>query len=162
MGEERGGAMTETLFYHLEKKSLDDVLPGLVEKSRERGWRVLIRADTADRAQAIDTLLWTYKDESFLAHALEGDGEPSRQPVLITVEEHNPNKADVLFLVGGAVPSSWSDASLTALSRIVLLFDGRDPEMLAAARTAWKNAKAAGHDVTYWKETPAGKWEKQG
>ena len=154
--------MTETLFYHLERRSLDAVLPGLVEKTRERGWRALIRADSAERASAIDNLLWTYKDGSFLPHALEGEGEAARQPVLITVEETSANNPDVLFLVGGAAPSSWDDASLKDLTRIVLMFDGRDPDMLATARSAWKDAKAAGHDVTYWKETPAGKWEKQG
>ena len=30
------------------------------------------------------------------------------------------------------------------------------------ARAAWKDAKEAGHDVTYWKETASGKFEKQG
>lgn len=153
--------MTETLFYHLERRSLDEALPGLVEKTRERGWRALIRADSAERASAIDTLLWTYNDQSFLAHALEGEGEAGRQPVLITVEENNANNADVLFLVGGAMPSSWDGELAKALTRIVLMFDGRDPEMLAAARAAWKEAKSAGHDVTYWKEMPSGKFEKQ-
>lgn len=152
--------MTEALFYHLERRGLDDVLPGLVEKTRERGWRALIRADSAERASAIDNLLWTYSDGSFLPHALEGEGDAARQPVLITVEETNANNADVLFLVGGAAPSSWDPPSLKAFTRIVLMFDGRDPEMLAAARGAWKDAKAAGHDVTYWKETPGGKFEK--
>ena len=158
--------MTETLFYHLERRGLDDVLPGLIEKTRERGWRALIRADSAERASAIDTLLWTYDQQGFLPHAQEGDGDAARQPVLITAEEHSaekpPNGADVLFLVGGTAPRSWGDASLNDLTRIVLMFDGRDPEMLASARAAWKDARAAGHDVTYWKETPAGKWEKQG
>lgn len=153
--------MTETLFYHLERRSLDEALPGLVEKTRERGWRALIRADSAERASAIDTLLWTYSDQSFLPHALEGEGEAGRQPVLITVEENNANAADVLFLVGGAMPSSWDAAAMKDLARIVLMFDGRDPEMLAAARAAWKEAKSAGHDVTYWKEMPSGKFEKQ-
>jgi DNA polymerase-3 subunit chi len=41
------------------------------------------------------------------------------------------------------------------------MFDGRDPEMLALARDAWKKAKSAGHDVTYWKESSGGKFEKQ-
>ncbi len=103
--------MTETLFYHLDRRGLDEALPPLVEKTRERGWRALIRADSADRAAAIDTRLWTYKDESFLAHALDGEGEAARQPVLITVEEDMANTPDVLFLVGGAVPPSWDDAS---------------------------------------------------
>lgn len=152
--------MTETLFYHLERRSLDDVLPGLVEKSLARGWRALIRADSAERADALDTRLWTYDDHSFLPHAQTGDGDSTRQPVLITVEEENLNRAEIVFYVGGARPSDWAD--LTGLARIVMLFDGHDGEALAGARAAWTEARAAGHDVTYWKETPSGKFEKQG
>ena len=150
--------MTETLFYHLERRSLEDVLPGLIEKTLERGWRALIRADTAERAEMIDTLLWTYDDQTFLPHAQSGDGSEARQPVLITVEDANPNAANVLFLVGGAA-ADW-DATV-GLTRIVMMFDGRDTDALGRARVAWKDAKAAGHDVTYWKESPAGKFEKQ-
>jgi DNA polymerase-3 subunit chi len=153
--------MSEVLFYHLERRSLDDVLPGLVEKTLERGWRALIRAESADRAGAIDALLWTYDDQSFLPHAQFGDGEAMDQPVLITVEDGNPNEAQLLFLVGGARTPAWDAEATKALARVVLLFDGRDPEALTVARTAWKEAKAASHDVTYWKETPTGKWEKQ-
>lgn len=151
--------MTETLFYHLERRSLDDVLPGLLEKTLERGWRAVIRTESSERADAIDTLLWTYNDQTFLAHAQSGDGDARRQPVLITVQDENPSGANVLFCVGGATPS-WG--SVGDLTRVVLMFDGRDEEMLATARAAWKDAKAAGHDVTYWKETPSGKFEKQG
>jgi DNA polymerase III subunit chi len=152
--------MTETLFYHLERRSLDDVLPGLIEKTLERGWRALIRTESAERAEAIDNLLWTYNDQTFLPHAQKGDGDPRAQPVLITTEDDNANEANVLFLVGGAPPPQWEAA--TAFTRIVLLFDGRDATALAAARAAWKDAKAAGHEVTYWKESTSGKWEKQG
>lgn len=140
---------------------MEDVLPGLVEKSLERGWRALIRTDSAERSDALDNLLWTYDEQGFLPHAQAGDGEAARQPVLITVEEENANDAKVLFCVGGALPSDWSDEKLSGLTRIVLLFDGRDSAALSGAREAWKAAKASGHDVTYWKESPAGKFEKQ-
>lgn len=153
--------MTETLFYHLEMRALEDVLPGLVEKSLERGWKVLIKTESADRADALDTLLWTFND-GFLPHAQLGDGEAMRQPVLITPEEGNPNKSDILFLVGGATPPDWNGEIAKAFTRIVLMFDGRDASALDFARAAWKAAKAAQHDVTYWKESPSGKWEKQG
>jgi DNA polymerase-3 subunit chi len=152
--------LTETLFYHLERRSLDEVLPGLIERTLERGWRAVIRTDTSERADAIDTLLWTYDDQSFLAHAQSGEGEAKRQPVLITVEDENPGGANVLFLVGGATPASW--AALSDLTRVVMMFDGRDEANLVRARGAWKDAKAAGHDVTYWKESASGKFEKQG
>ena len=154
--------MTETLFYHLERRSLEDVLPGMIEKSLERGWRAVIRTDSAERSDALDNLLWTYDEQSFLAHAQSGDGDPARQPVLISVEDENPNGAQILFCVGGALPSDWHAADLGALTRIVLLFDGHDGRALDRARAAWKDARGAGHDVTYWKETPAGKFEKQG
>ena len=153
--------MTETLFYHLERRALEEVLPGLLEKSLERGWRAMIRTDSSERSDALDNLLWTYDEQSFLAHAQSGDGDAQRQPVLITVEEENPNSAQILFCVGGAQPSDWRGTPLAELARIVLLFDGRDGRMLAGARAAWKEAKAAGHDVTYWKESPSGKFEKQ-
>jgi DNA polymerase-3 subunit chi len=151
--------MTETLFYHLERRSLEEILPGLVEKSLQRGWRAAIKTDTSERSDALDTLLWTHDDQSFLPHAQLGDGEAAGQPVLITVEEGNPNSANIFFYVGGAQPTDW--AALNDLARVVLLFDGRDAEALAAARAAWKEAKGAGHDVIYWKESPSGKFEKQ-
>ena len=153
--------MTETLFYHLERRGLDDVLPGLIEKTLERGWRALIRAESSERADAIDNLLWTYNEQTFLPHAQAGDGDAKRQPVLITVENDNPNGANVLFLIGGVEAPRWDEGAVKALTRIVLLFDGRDADSLARARTAWKEAKAAGHDVTYWKESTTGKFEKQ-
>ena len=151
--------MTETLFYHLERRSLEDVLPGLVEKSLQRGWRAMIRTDSSERSDALDSLLWTYDDQSFLPHAQAGDGDAAGQPVLISVEEGNPNSAQIVFYVGGAEPSDWN--TLSDLARVVLLFDGRDEAALGKARAAWKDAKAVGHDVTYWKETPSGKFEKQ-
>jgi DNA polymerase-3 subunit chi len=151
--------MTEALFYHLERRSLEDVLPGLVEKSLARGWRALIRTDSSERSDALDTLLWTYDDQSFLPHAQSGDGEAADQPVLITVEEGNLNAAQIIFYVGGTLPSDWG--TLKDLARVVLLFDGRDAEALAKARAAWKDAKVGGHEVTYWKEAPSGKFEKQ-
>ena len=151
--------MTETLFYHLERRALEDVLPGLVEKSLQKGWRAVIRTDSAERSDALDSLLWTFDDQSFLPHAQAGDGDAAGQPVLISVEEGNPNSAQIVFYVGGVQPGDWN--SLSDLARVVLLFDGRDEAALASARAAWKDAKAAGHDVTYWKETPSGKFEKQ-
>ena len=152
--------MTETLFYHLERRALEDVLPGLIERTLERGWRAAIRCESAERVDAIDNLLWTFDEASFLPHAQAGDGNPARQPVLITVEDAIPNAANVLFLIGGAAPPVWDRTG--DLTRIVVMFDGRDPDMLGRARASWKDAKAAGHDVTYWKESPSGKFEKQG
>jgi len=153
--------MPEALFYHLEHRSLEDVLPSLLEKTRERGWKANVRVGNAERLETLDTHLWTFSEQSFLAHGTAADGNPSRQPVYLTTENDNPNSADVLFLVDGAKIEDWRAGELKGFTRIVLLFDGQEEEALSTARSAWKNAKESGHDVTYWKETPGGRWEKQ-
>lgn len=152
--------MTEVLFYHLERRSLEEVLPGLVERTLARGWRALIRTESGDRAQAIDNLLWTSSEEGFLPHAQSGEGDAASQPVLITVEEGNANRAQVLFLVGNTLPPAL-ERDLAAFGRIVVLFDGRDDSALSAVRHAWSETKAAGHPSTYWRQSASGKWEKQ-
>ena len=108
--------MTETLFYHLERRALEEVLPGMVEKSLQRGWLAVIRTDTAERSDVLDTLLWTYDDQSCLPHAQAGDGDAAGQPVLISVEEGNLNSAQIVFYVGGAQPSDWT--GLSDLARV--------------------------------------------
>jgi len=132
------------------------------QKTRQRGWRANVRCGSAERMEALDNHLWTYSEQTFLAHGTAAEGNTKRQPIYLTTEDENPNGADVLFLVGGALPSAWDAGSLAGFKRIVLLFDGAEAEALSAARAAWKGAKDAGHDVTYWKESSNGKWEKQG
>ncbi len=148
--------MTEVLFYHLERGRLEDVLPGLLEKTLERGWKAVVRASSRERVEALDAYLWTYREDSFLPHAAGGDG--ARQPVWLTVGEDVPNAADILFLTDNAVAPA---AAIGDFTRCVTIFDGRDDDALSQARAFWKEAKAAGHEVAYWKQSPEGRWEKQ-
>jgi len=64
--------MPDVLFYHLENQPLERVLPILLEKTLERGWRAVIEVGSSQRAEALDTALWTFRDDSFLAHGLAG------------------------------------------------------------------------------------------
>jgi DNA polymerase III subunit chi len=149
--------MTEVLFYHLEQQPLERVLPSLVERTLERGWRAVIQAGSEERLAALDTLLWTYKDESFLPHGTKKDGDAELQPVYLTAGDDNPNGASVRFLVDGAAA-----AELAGYARLVYLFDGHDPAAVEQARAEWKRAKAAGCAVTYWQQGENGRWEKKG
>lgn len=150
--------MTEILFYHLERASLETVLPGLLEKTLDRGWKAVVRTGSRERVEALDGHLWAYRDDSFLPHgAGKSDGE--RQPVWLTDGEDVPNAADVLFLVDGAQTQA---SALGAFTRCVTIFDGGDAEAVTAARAFWSSAKASGHEATYWKQSDTGRWEKQG
>lgn len=153
--------MTEVFFYHLERAALEDVLPGLLEKTRERGWKALVRAGSSDRIAALDAHLWSYREESFLPHAQDRDPNAAEQPILLTTGDANTNGAEVLFLVDGAEAKDWAAPEVASAARIVMIFDGRDPAALEAAREQWKQAKASGHDVTYWQQAQGGKWEKR-
>ena len=147
---------TEVLFYHLEHFPLERVLPSLVEKTLERGWRAVIQAGSTERVEALDNHLWTYRDDSFLPHGAAKDGLAARQPVFLTVDESNPNGANVRFLVDGA-----DIAAFSGYTRMVVMFDGRDEEALAQARAQWKRAKEQGCAVTYWQQSRDGRWEKK-
>ena len=148
--------MTEVLFYHLEHQPLERVLPSLVEKTLERGWRAVVQAGTEERRDALDAHLWTFRDDSFLAHGTEREPHAAEQPVLITTTDANPNGARIRFLVDGATPPD-----LSAYDRAVFLFDGHDAEQVAAAREHWKAMKSGGHEVTYWQQTPDRRWERK-
>lgn len=148
--------MTEVLFYHLQNAPLERVLPDLLERSLQRGWRAIVRAGSKERLDALNNTLWTYRDESFLPHGTIEDGPAELEPILLTTDAENPNGANVLFLVDGAEPGE-----VGGYERCVLLFDGRDADAVATARSHWKTLKGAGHDTTYWQQSDAGKWEKK-
>lgn len=145
----------EIWFYHLERSTLGQVLPGLLEKTRERGWRAVVRAADGRLLDEIDERLWTYREDSFLAHGRAGDPHPERQPILLTESLENPNAAQALFIVDGA---ELGDTE--SLERCFIIFDGRDEASLTGARARWKTLKDGGANLAYWKQSPEGRWEK--
>jgi DNA polymerase-3 subunit chi len=149
--------MTEILFYHLKGQSLEQVLPPLLQKSLERGWRVVVQASSDERVEALDAHLWTWRDDAFLPHGTSRDSEVAEQPIVLTADTENPNGAAVRFLVDGANLA----AGAGNYERIVLLFDGDDPEAVEMARLRWNEAKASGAEVTYWKADENGRWQRQ-
>ena len=149
--------MTELLFYHLQGQKLEGVLTPLLEKSLERGWRVVVQGASEERMEALDALLWTYSDDSFLPHGTWREAEAAEQPVLLTLTESNPNGANVRFLVDGAAMPPDAEA----YQRIVLMFDGEDEDAVAAARGQWSEVKARGFEATYWQPDDRGRWVKK-
>src|SRR5688572_7143762 len=120
--------MTEILFYHLQRQPLERVLPTLLEKSLERGWRVVVQASSDERVEALDAHLWTYRDDGFLPHGTRKEADAAEQPVLITSSDDNVNGAQVRFLVDGAA----FPVDTASYQRVVLLFDGDDPDAVSA------------------------------
>ncbi len=55
--------MTEILFYQLKGQTPEQVLPALLQKSLERGWRVVVQASSDERVDALDAHLWTWRED---------------------------------------------------------------------------------------------------
>lgn len=146
--------MAEILFYHLQSRSLEQSLPGLLEKTLQRKWRALVRVGSPERLAALDNHLWTYAEESFLPHGPRGEGADA--PILLDLGDDRPTGANVIFCVDGTgLPGSegWE--------RVVLMFDGNDPDALAGARASWKEVKARGLTATYWQQDDQGRWAQK-
>ncbi len=149
--------MSEVLFYQLTESSLNEVLAGLLEKTVERGWKAVVQCGTESWRDAFDEKLWTFSEASFVGHATDEHPRASEQPVVLMTGHGNPNAANVRFIVDGAVPGD-----LTPYQRAVLIFDGLDETQMEDARSAWKQLKQDGHEVTYWLQNSERKWEKRG
>ncbi len=148
--------MTDIGFYHLQRSSLEQALPRLLEKVLQSGKRAVVMAGSEDRVEALNTLLWTFDPNGFLPHGSKADGNPDRQPIWFTTEDENPNGATILVLTDGATSSRVGH-----FERCLDMFDGRDPERLAEARERWAAYKSAGHSIAYWQQTENGGWEKK-
>jgi DNA polymerase-3 subunit chi len=148
--------VTDVLFYHLTRFPLERVLPELLEKTLEHGWRAVVQAGSEERVEALDQHLWTYRDELFLPHGTARDGDARQQPVYLTSGQENPNEAEVRFFVDGA-----DVGDIKGLDRAVIIFDGRDAAAVEAARDLWRRLAGEGHDVTYWQQNERGRFERK-
>jgi DNA polymerase-3 subunit chi len=150
--------MPEIWFYQLQRRTLEQVLPNLIERTLQRGWRAVVQAKTPERLTALDDLLWTYAEDSFLPHGCSGDGDAELQAVWLTLGAENPNGAQIRFLVEGVGAEPFADSDY---ARLVLLFDGRDEAFLADARAQWKILRQRDAKLSYWAETEDGGWRQQ-
>jgi DNA polymerase-3 subunit chi len=148
--------VAEIGFYHLTSTPLDRALPRLLERARAQGYRIIVRAGSAERIEHLNAVLWTYDEASFLPHGSGRDGNAAVQPIWLTERDDNPNGASMLVLVDGA-----DAGNVSVFARCADLFDGNDETAVDAARERWRQARDAGHPLSYWRQTASG-WERDG
>jgi DNA polymerase III subunit chi len=147
--------MTEIGFYHLTRTAAEDALPPLLGRTLQAGERAVVLCRTEERLTALDDALWACAQPDWLPHGTARDGDADLQPIWLTVTNEVPNGARFLFLVEGAQADD-----LAAFARVFDLFDGNDPDAVAAARLRWSAALAAGHALTYWQQGERN-WERK-
>jgi DNA polymerase-3 subunit chi len=148
--------MADVRFYHMELQSLEQILPMLLNKALQGGHKIIVRAPNDAAVEQLNAHLWAYDSASFLPHGSAKDGNAEAQPIWITAGDDNPNEAGVLILTQGA---TCEDVSGFAM--VCEMLNGRDEQAVAGARARWKVYKEADHEVTYWQQSSAGKWDKK-
>ena len=149
--------MAQIDFYHLQKQTLEAVLPKLLEKAYGTGKKRKVKIGNPERVEFINSILWSYEDESFLPHGSKKDGSAEEQPIWLTSGEDNPNGAEFLFLVDGADISAEEEASF---ERVFNIFEGNNATAVDHTRKIWKDLKTKGHQHRYWQQEDNGRWKQ--
>ena len=111
----------------------------IAEKALSRGHQIFVQVTDEATATALQDSLWTFRDASFLPHAIVGkdDGEP----LIIGWSEPPLEHDDVLINTTGAVPGHF--ARFGRLAEIV----APDAATLVASREAWRFYRDRGYPL---------------
>ncbi len=136
--------MTEVDFYILKDKSPQAGMQfscRLAEKIFKGGHEVYINTDSEQQLKQLDDLLWTFRQGSFLPHAVCTSNEPEATPILLghAIEPEGPS--DVLVNLAEDIPAFFS-----RFSRVTELVSGDDTQR-ETARTRYKFYKDRGYTV---------------
>lgn len=146
--------MGEAYFYHLTRQPLEVTLTTLLAKSLQAGWRVVVRGRTDALLDRLDEQLWLRPEDGFLPHGRSGGAHDAAQPVLLTTGAASNDPTCVVSIEGAVVSAD----EVSALSRVMILFDGHDDAAVQTAREQWKALTSAGAAAKYWSEE-SGRWE---
>lgn len=103
--------MARVDFYILSSEDPDEFLRvacRVAEKAWRQGNRVRVESESTDALRRLDALMWTFKQESFLAHEMEGENNDWQQldpaPVVLGTPAASTEAPDVLINLGRSVP----------------------------------------------------------
>ncbi|MEM6972314.1 MAG: DNA polymerase III subunit chi [Pseudomonadota bacterium] len=148
--------MVEIGFYHLTDTALEAVLPVMLTRAVERGWRSELRGRDPAFMETLNRTLWKAGGDGFLPHGLVTEPHAERQPVLLTTGPAGDGR-DALFLIDRA---PYEPAEMVGFTRAAVLFDGHDDAAVGEAREAWRATVSAGLTAIYWAQDD-GRWVKK-
>jgi DNA polymerase-3 subunit chi len=154
--------MVEHWFYHLQQSALEPVLADILEKCQGKKWDCCVcigphNGDMQEQIDKLDRYLWSYKDNSFLAHGREDEPMAEHQTILLSTQGVPDQHYDVVILVAGAPLDNIGFVS-NPVTRCITILDGQNDQDRSIARKRWQDAKAKNLAVRYWKQDEWGKW----
>lgn len=79
----------------------------LLEKAYQRDHRIFVFCDNQHDAETLDETLWTFKDDSFIPHHLQGEGPEPPPAVQIGYGSEPRGFNDILLNLSTTIPSFY-------------------------------------------------------
>lgn len=98
-------------FYLLTSEQAEDrhlLACRLIEKAYRKNHRVYVHCIDQQQAELIDELLWTFKDDSFIPHNLQGEGPEPPPPVQVGFAKEPRGYNDILINLAPEIPAFYS------------------------------------------------------
>ena len=150
-------ALSQIDFFHLRDADLATPLAMLAHKTVASGHKLLIIAQKDSHA-AISERLWSFKPDSFLAHAAdENNGHDYAQIWLTSDVAANQIGASFVALTAGLEPPE-----IQKFDRVFNLFDGTSETTVSAARDSWKRwSRTVNVICRYFAQDELGRWSQK-
>lgn len=113
----------------------------LLEKAYLKGHRVFVYCDNQHDAELLDELLWTFKDDSFIPHNLEGEGPEPPPAIHIGYSKEPRGFNDILLNVSSQIPFFYS-----RFKRVIELVTNNDAKK-EESRIRYKEYRSKGCEL---------------
>ena len=98
--------MTRVSFYILQDTTPDQFTCRLTEKVYKSGMRLHIHTQNETMTSALDQMLWTFRDQSFVPHST--NPQQDQAPVVLSHQSEPDSQCQVLINLADQVPSFFS------------------------------------------------------
>ena len=136
--------MTKIDFYILSDRAKSDrfqLACRLSEKAWNAGHRVCINTESEQDAAHMDTLLWTFNDQSFIPHDPIDNPSPGITPIVIASKLNKTDEHDILINLASTIPDCFSQ-----FERLLEPVD-KDATNRAASRERYRYYRDCGYTI---------------
>jgi DNA polymerase-3 subunit chi len=113
----------------------------LIEKAYYKGHKVFVYCENQQEAELLDELLWTFRDDSFIPHNLQGEGPEPPPPIHIGYAKEPRGFNDILLNLAQHIPPFFHK-----FNRVIELVSNEEKQK-EQCRTHYKEYRAKGCDL---------------
>lgn len=136
--------MTKVDFYILQSNTDEavwDFSCRLLEKAVRQGHRIFLHTNDSEESKHLDELLWRFKPESYIPHAVADEDYEQDMPIVISHTDKMDGHEDVLVNLSSRIPSDF--ARFSRFAQVV----NQAPERLDSSRRHFAFFKDRGYPI---------------